>query len=511
MSLVHQSATQLREQLRSGAVSSLEVCRAFLDQIEAHDESVRAFLRVDRQSVERRATAVDQRRRQGASLGPLAGIPIAVKDLLCTQGVATTCASRMLENFIPPYNATVIDKLAAADAVIIGKTNMDEFAMGGSTENSTFQKTCNPWNMAHVPGGSSGGSAACLAASMAPLSIGTDTGGSIRQPASFCGVVGMKPSYGRVSRFGLVAFASSLDQVGPLARTAEDTALLLESIAGYDSRDSTSVNAPVPAYSQSVGKPLANLKLGMVKEHFGDGLDSEVRAAMGTAIDVYRSLGAEVVDVSLPHSPYGIATYYIIAPCEASGNLARYDGVHYGYRTDEAKMLADLEAETREAGGDQAKLDKIDSPLIRMYRRSRSEGFGPEVKRRIMLGTYALSAGYYDAYYLKALKVRRLIKQDYDACFENVDFLIGPVSPTPAFRLGEFDNDPLAMYLSDLCTVTANLAGLPGISIPCGFTSKNLPVGLQLQGRPFDEERLLRAANMYQTATDWHTRKAELS
>jgi aspartyl-tRNA(Asn)/glutamyl-tRNA(Gln) amidotransferase subunit A len=394
----------------------------------------------------------------------------------------------------------------------VGKTNMDEFAMGGSTENSAFQITRNPWDLARIPGGSSGGAAACVAARMAPLSVGSDTGGSIRQPAALCGVTGLKPTYGRVSRYGLVAFASSLDQVGPLAQTAEDAALLLEVLAGYDPKDSTSVDRPVPAYTQSIRQPLEGLRIGLVREHFGEGLDGEVESAVREALEVYRSLGAAVREVSMPHSKYAVATYYIIAPCEASSNLARYDGVHFGFRTDERQMLAELEAERRELErlGAQRRLADLDNPLIRMFRRTRSEGFGPEVKRRIMLGTYALSAGYYDAYYLKALKVRRLIRQDYDRAFGEVDLIAGPVAPTPAYPIGEKINDPLAMYLFDLYTVSTNLAGLPGISIPCGFSSQGLPIGLQLQAPPFEEERLLRAAHMFQQATDWHTPRPEM-
>ena len=506
MSLLSHSVEQLRQQLDRGEITSVEVCTDYLEQIRQHDQAVGAFLRVDRHAVLEAASAIDARRRQGQPLGPLAGLPVAVKDLLCTRGEPTTCASKMLKEFVPPYDATVIEKLRAAGAVLIGKTNMDEFAMGGSTENSALGRTRNPWNLDRVPGGSSGGAAACVAASMAPLSIGSDTGGSIRQPASFCGVVGLKPTYGRVSRFGLVAFASSLDQIGPLASSVEDVALLLEVIAGHDPRDSTSVNRPTPAYSQSVTKPLANLKLGLPREYLGDGVDTEVEAAVREACEVYTSLGAKIVDCSLPHSQYGIATYYIIAPSEASSNLSRYDSVHYGYRTDERTMLNELKAEHKSASNP----DDVDTALVRMYRRSRSEGFGPEVKRRIMLGTYALSAGYYDAYYLKALKVRRLIRQDYDEVFAKVDFVIGPVAPTPAFRAGEKTDDPLSMYLADLFTVAANLAGIPGISIPCGFTSDGLPIGLQLQAKPFGEERLLQAAYMFQSQTDWHTRRPPL-
>jgi aspartyl-tRNA(Asn)/glutamyl-tRNA(Gln) amidotransferase subunit A len=511
MSIHELTATELIGRLQSGEVTSLEVVRAFLDRIEQHDGRLHAFLRVDRDGALAQAEQIDRRRRSGESTGRLAGVPVAVKDVICTQGQPTTCGSKMLEHFVPPYDATVIRRLQQADAVLIGKTNMDEFAMGGTTENSAFATTRNPWDLQRVPGGSSGGAAACVASSMVPLSVGSDTGGSIRQPASFCGVSGMKPTYGRVSRYGLIAFASSLDQIGPLARTAEDLALLLEVLAGHDPLDSTSTAVPVPEYSAMVARPLEGLTLGVVREHFGEGLDGEVEGAVRQALRVYQSLGARLKDVSLPHSRYAIATYYIIAPCEASSNLARYDGVHYGYRTDEAAMLAELAAEQREltARGDSAGLDDLDSPLVRMYRRTRSEGFGAEVKRRIMLGTYALSHGYYDAYYLKALKVRRLIRNDLDAAFREVDLIAGPVAPTPAYLLGEKTEDPLAMYLGDLYTVGANLAGIAAMSLPCGFTAGGLPIGLQLQGPPLHEERLLRAARMYQAATDWHQRRPE--
>jgi aspartyl-tRNA(Asn)/glutamyl-tRNA(Gln) amidotransferase subunit A len=507
MSLVRSTARELLSLLKAGQTTSVEITRAYLDQIERHDGRVGAFLRVDPQAALDHAAQIDRRRQQGDTLGALAGLPVAIKDVLCTQGEVTTCGSRMLERFVPPYDATVIARLKAADAVLIGKTNMDEFAMGGSTENSAFQKTGNPWDVTRIPGGSSGGAAACVAADMAPLSIGTDTGGSIRQPAGLCGVTGMKPTYGRISRYGLVAFASSLDQVGPLARTAEDTALLMEVLAGHDPLDSTSVDRPVPPYSQTVTQPLKGLRLGLVREHFAAGLDAEVEAAIREAVRVYQSLGATVVDVSMPHGKYGVATYYVIAPCEASSNLARFDGVHYGYRTDEAAMNADLAAERQAAAGDEARLEAMDNALVRMYRRSRAEGFGAEVKRRIMLGTYALSAGYYDAYYLKALKVRRLIRQDYDQVFQKADLIIGPVSSTPAFKIGEKAGDPLAMYLIDLYTVSANLAGVGGICLPCGFSGGGLPIGLQLQAPPFEEERMLRAAHMFQTATDWPARR----
>ena len=512
MSLIELSATELLQQLSRGDVSSRQVTRAFLDAIESRDGAVRAFLRVDADAVLARAEAIDERRAKGDRIGPLGGLPVAVKDVLCTQGEVTSCASKMLENFRPPYDATVIARLRSADAVILGKTNMDEFAMGGSTENSAFHPTHNPWDLQRIPGGSSGGAAAAVAAGMAPLSIGSDTGGSIRQPAGLCGVTGMKPTYGRVSRYGLIAFASSLDQIGPLARTAQDAALLLEVISGHDPLDSTSVDREVPSYSQSVTRPLENLRLGVVREHFGEGLDADVNASVREAIEVYRSLGATIEEISLPHAKYAVATYYIIAPSEASSNLARYDGVHYGHRTDQRAMMRQLEAERSalEKAGDEAALAQLDSPLVRMFRRTRAEGFGDEVKRRIMLGTYALSAGYYDAYYLKALKVRRLIRQDYDAAFEQVDFIIGPVAPKPAGKIGEFQDDPLSLYLLDVYTVSANLAGTAGISIPCGLSGAGLPIGLQLQSPPFEEERLLRAAHMYQAATDWHQRRPEL-
>ena len=512
MTLTQRSAIDLLGDLQARKLSSVELVNAYAERICARDGDINAYLHLDIDAALSRAKEIDDRRAAGKPVGKLGGLPVAIKDVLCTQGVKTTCASKILENFVPPYDATVIEKLKAADAVLIGKTNMDEFAMGGSTENSAYFKTANPWDTSRVPGGSSGGSAAALAAGMCALSIGTDTGGSIRQPAAFCGVTGLKPTYGRVSRYGLVAFASSLDQIGPFGHTAEDCALLLETIAGHDPRDSTSANIPVPEYTKSLSQPLQGLKLGLVREHFGKGLDPDIEAAVREAVKVYQSLGATVKDLSLPHSKYGIATYYIIAPSEASSNLARYDGVHYGYRTDEKAMLAELAADQKklEGAGDQKRLKDLDTPLIRLYRKTRAEGFGPEVKRRIMLGTYTLSAGYYDAYYLKALKVRRLIRGDYDKAFADVDFIIGPTTPNPAFKLGEKTDDPLSMYLEDLYTVTINLAGIGGMSIPCGLTKSSLPIGLQLQCRPFDEERMLQAAAMFQRATDWHTKQPKL-
>jgi aspartyl-tRNA(Asn)/glutamyl-tRNA(Gln) amidotransferase subunit A len=507
MSLLDQSASTLRERLQAQEVSAVGLTQACIERIEAHDRQVGAFLRFDARQALDEAERIDRRRARGEPLGLLAGLPVAVKDNLCQAGRITSCASRMLAGFRPPYDATVIEKLRAADAVLIGTTNMDEFAMGGSTETSAFGLTRNPWDLDRTPGGSSGGSAACVAARMVPLSVGSDTGGSIRQPAALCGVTGLKPTYGRVSRYGLVAFASSLDQIGPFARSAEDAALLLQVLAGHDPRDSTSLDCPVAAYHQSVNRPLDKLRVGIVCEHFAEGLDNEISTAIRDAVAVYKSLGAEVVELSLPHSKYAVATYYVIAPCEASSNLARYDGVHYGYRTNEEAMLRELGEDRRNAaasGG--AALDGVDSPLVRMYRKSRAEAFGSEVKRRIMLGTYALSAGYYDAYYLKALKVRRLIRQDFDRAFVKVDLIAGPVTPEPAFKIGELADDPLAMYLVDLYTVSANLCGIPGISVPCGFTQSGLPIGLQLLAPPLEEERLLRGASMFQAATKWHER-----
>jgi len=484
--MIQHTATELSQLLAHGETTSEAVTADFLSAIKQRDGKIRAFLHVDESAALDQARAVDAKRKRGESLHPLAGIPVAIKDVLCVEGRPTTCGSKILQNFVPPYDAHVITKLKQADAVLIGKTNMDEFAMGSSTENSAYQITRNPWDLERIPGGSSGGSAAAVAAGEAPLALGSDTGGSIRQPASLCGIVGLKPTYGRVSRFGLVAFASSLDQIGPFGHDVADAALLLETIAGHDSRDSTSVNRPVPEFSKTVDLPIQPLAIGVAKEHFGEGLDPEVEASVRAALKVYQSLGGTIKEISLPHSPSAVAVYYLVANAEASSNLARYDGVHYGHR---AKTFANL---------------------IDMYAQTRGEGFGQEVKRRIMLGTYALSSGYKYAYYLKALKVRRLIKEDFDKAFAECDVIIGPTSPTAAFKIGEKTDNPLAMYLSDIYTISGNLAGIPGISIPCGFTKTNLPIGLQILAPPFEEEKLLRVARMHEKATDWHMRRAKL-
>lgn len=475
---------ELHRQLRDGSLTSRAATKSFLDRIGQQDGQIKAFLHVDAEAALQQAEIVDAKRKSGQSVGVLAGLPVAVKDVICETGKPCTCGSRMLKNFQPPYDAHVIERLKAADPVILGRTNMDEFAMGSSSENSAFQITRNPWDESRSPGGSSSGSAAAVGAGMAPVALGSDTGGSIRQPASFCGVVGLKPTYGRVSRYGLVAFASSLDQIGPFADDVYGAALLLSAVSGHDHRDSTSVNRPVPDYLVSLNEPLAGLRIGIADEHFAEGLDPEVERTVKTAIDVYRSLGATIHPVRLPHTKYAVATYYLIAPSEASSNLSRYDGIHYGHRSDDTVNLVDL------------------------YAASRGEAFGPEVKRRIMIGTFALSAGYADKYYVKALKVRRLIRKDFDEAFSQVDVIAGPVAPTPAFKIGELSNDPLAMYLSDVYTLSANLAGIPGMSIPCGFSANDLPIGLQLLAPPFEEERLLRAARMFESNTEWHKRRA---
>jgi aspartyl-tRNA(Asn)/glutamyl-tRNA(Gln) amidotransferase subunit A len=481
--LSHDTLLAARDAIRSRKISSVELTRQALDRIDRIEPKILAFNSVLPERAMQQARDADAGKRPGA----LCGVPIALKDNLCTSFGLTTCSSKMLANFKSPYDATVVRMLEAAGAVIVGKTNLDEFAMGSSTENSAFKTTRNPWDTTRVPGGSSGGSAAALAAGMCCASIGSDTGGSIRQPASLCGVVGLKPTYGRVSRYGLVAFASSLDQIGPFGWNVSDAALLMNVISGRDVRDSTSVDLAVPDYLAQIDQPLKGVRLGIAKEYqLAAGMDPQVKAAIDAATKKYQDLGAQLVDVSLPHTEYGIAAYYVIAPCEASSNLARYDGVHFGHRT--ADPVKDI---------------------IELFSKSRAEGFGEEVQRRIMIGTYALSSGYYDAFYLRALKIRALIKRDFDQAFEKCDAILCPTSPTPAFKAGEKTGDPLQMYLCDVFTVTCNIAGIPGISLPCGFTTgdKPLPIGLQLLGPTFGEEKLLRIARMYEQATDWHTRR----
>ncbi|MFO0959951.1 MAG: Asp-tRNA(Asn)/Glu-tRNA(Gln) amidotransferase subunit GatA [Isosphaeraceae bacterium] len=486
------TASELRTQLADGKLTAVEVSQAYLDRARALNR-LNAYVHLQDDEVLGQAREVDRKRKAGEPLGPLAGVPVAIKDVLCVEGQPTTCGSRMLKDFRPPYDATVIRKLKEAGAVLFGKTNMDEFAMGSSTENSAYGPSLNPWDESRTPGGSSGGSAAVVAADLAPLALGSDTGGSIRQPAALCGIVGLKPTYGRVSRYGLIAFASSLDQIGPFAHNLADAALLMEAIAGPDPHDATCVNTPVPNYSATLDTPPEKLRVGIVKEFLGEGLDPEVAAAVEEAIRIYEKAGATIEEVSLPHSKYGAPAYYIVAPAECSSNLARYDGTIFGHRA------ADWTPRTEE--------EKKLSPLVLMMMASRAEGFGAEVKRRIMLGTFALSAGYADQYYNQALKVRRKIRNDFDAAFARVDVLIGPTSPTPAFKLGEKTADPLAMYLSDIYTITTNLAGIPGISIPCGLSKTGLPIGLQLLGPAFGEEGLFRAARVFERATDWHEKR----
>ena len=475
------SISRLAPLLARGEVSPVEVTEQLLDRIRRRNGELNAYLTVDETGARAQARDAEVRLSRKEAT-PLTGIPLALKDVLVTRGLRTTCASKILENFIPPYDATVCERLRQAGAVFLGKANMDEFAMGSSTENSAFGPTHNPWHREHIPGGSSGGSAAAVAADLCIGSLGSDTGGSIRQPASHCGVVGLKPTYGRVSRYGLVAYASSLDQIGPLTKEVRDAALLLQAIAGFDAKDSTSVPTPVPDYLEVLGREIRGLKVGVPREYFGHGLDKEVEAAVKAALKTLASLGAELVEVSLPHTEYAVATYYVVAVAEASSNLARYDGVKYGLR-----------AEGRN--------------LLEMYANTRTQGFGAEVRRRIMLGTYALSAGYYEAYYQKALQVRALIRRDLEAAFEQCALVAAPVAPTPAFRLGEKVDDPLTMYLSDIFTISANLAGIPGISVPCGFSSLGLPIGLQLLGPPFGEAVLLQTAYAFEQATDFHRRK----
>jgi aspartyl-tRNA(Asn)/glutamyl-tRNA(Gln) amidotransferase subunit A len=459
----------------------MELTRAVLGRIEAIDGRLRAYLHTLPGPALESAAAADRRRAQGEDL-PLLGIPLAIKDVLCTQGAETTCGSRILKGFIPPFDATAVARLRQAGMVLLGKTNLDEFAMGSSTENSGYFTTHNPWDLERVPGGSSGGSAAAVAADECLGALGTDTGGSVRQPAGFCGVAGLKPTYGRVSRYGLVAFASSFDQAGPLGKDVTDCALLLGVIAGHDPQDATSADLPVPDYAAALQPDVRGMRLGVPQEYFIEGMQPEVERAVREALEVYRGLGAEVVEVSMPHTEYALPVYYLLAPAEASANLARYDGVKYGYSAPQPADIWDT------------------------YKRTREQGFGPEVKRRIMLGTYALSAGYYDAYYLKAQKVRTLIKQDFDRAYERCDALIVPTAPTTAFRIGEKADDPLQMYLSDIFTLSVNLAGVCGISIPCGLAG-GLPVGMQVLGNAYDEATILRVAYAYEQATDWHLRK----
>ncbi|WP_442487012.1 Asp-tRNA(Asn)/Glu-tRNA(Gln) amidotransferase subunit GatA [Halomonas litopenaei] len=476
--------TEISQALDAGEISSRELTQDLLGRIDRLDGTLNSFVSVTADQALEAAEAADQARARGEA-GRLTGVPLALKDIFCTKGVKTSCGSKMLDNFVAPYDATVVEKLKAAGTVSLGKTNMDEFAMGSSNESSFYGPAKNPWDLDAVPGGSSGGSAAAVAAGLVPAALGTDTGGSIRQPAAFCGITGLKPTYGRVSRYGMIAYASSLDQGGPMARSAEDCAHLLNVIAGHDVRDSTSVARGVPDYTEELSAPLSGLKIGLPKEYFGDGLDASVNQAIGEAIKVYESLGASVREVSLPHTAYAIPAYYVIAPAEASSNLSRYDGVRFGHRCDNPEDLIDL------------------------YKRSRAEGFGEEVKRRILIGTHTLSEGFFDAYYTKAQQVRRLIRQDFLDAFEEVDVLMGPAAPTPAFDLGA-QKDPVSMYLQDIYTIAVNLAGIPGISVPAGFAGKR-PVGLQILGTHFAETRLLNVAHQFQQATDWHLKRPEMT
>ncbi|NET04348.1 MAG: Asp-tRNA(Asn)/Glu-tRNA(Gln) amidotransferase subunit GatA [Merismopedia sp. SIO2A8] len=482
------SIRQLHQQLISKERSAVEIAQEALNRIQQLEPKVHSFLYTTSEQALEQARQVDAKIAAGEEIGLLAGIPIGIKDNLCTKGIATTCASHILENFVPPYESTVTQKLKDAEAVMVGKTNLDEFAMGSSTESSAYQVTCNPWDLSRVPGGSSGGSAAAVAARECPVALGSDTGGSIRQPASFCGVIGMKPTYGLVSRYGLVAFASSLDQIGPIATNVEDAAILLGAIAGHDPSDATSLKVDIPDYTKLLQPELKpkSIKIGVIKETFGEGIDPVVVEKVRQAIEQLQNLGAEVQEISCPRFRYGLPTYYIIAPSEASANLARYDGVRYG------KRVADADN------------------ILSMYTKTRAAGFGAEVKRRIMLGTYALSAGYYDAYYLKAQKVRTLIKQDFENAFEKVDVLVSPTAPTTAFKAGEKTQDPLSMYLGDLMTIPVNLAGLPGINVPCGYDDQGLPIGMQLIGNVLREDQLFQVAYAYEQSTPWHLSKPPL-
>ncbi len=487
MKLYKHTIRELHQKLRDGEATSRQITASVLSRIDEVEPVLHSYIHVMREEAFAQADAIDEQLRKGdIEFTYLTGIPIAIKDVICAKGIPTTCGSKILGNFIPSYNATVINKLKQQHPVILGKTNMDEFAMGSSTENSAFGATRNPWDIERVPGGSSGGSASAVAAGEAIAALGTDTGGSIRQPAAFCSVTGLKPTYGRISRYGLVAYASSLDQIGPIAKDVFDAAILLEAISGHDPRDSTSVDIPVPEYTKTLIPNLQGLTIGIPKEFFAEGIHPEIEHAVRNAITVLEQLGATCRDVSLPNTEYGVATYYIIAPSEASSNLARYDGVKYGYRS------------------------KTYSDLMDMYTKTRTEGFGPEVIRRIMLGTYALSSGYYDAYYLKAQKVRTLVRQDYEKVFQDVDVLAAPITPTPPFKIGEMLDDPLTMYLEDVYTIPINLAGVAGISVPCGFTQEGLPVGLQIISGHFQEEKLLRTAYAFQENTNFHKIQPEI-
>jgi aspartyl-tRNA(Asn)/glutamyl-tRNA(Gln) amidotransferase subunit A len=486
MELYELTLKQAADLLGKKEITSKELTRSVLERIGAVEDSIGAYITLCEDRAMSEADIADRRIAEKTAL-PLTGIPIAIKDLICTKGLLTTCASKILENFIPPYDASVVEKLQSAGAVIVGKTNMDEFAMGSTTEHSGFKVARNPWDTGRIPGGSSGGAAAAVSAGMCTAALGSDTGGSIRQPASHCSVVGLKPTYGRVSRYGLVAYASSLDQIGPITRTVEDTAILLNCIAGYDPRDSTSVPRDVPDYTQALKDGLNNVTVGIPKEYFEtEGVDPSVLEAINRAVDIIQDLGANIVEVSLPHSKYVVAAYYVIAPCEASSNLARYDGVKYGFR------------------------DKQSNELMAMYRNTRSKGFGQEVQRRIIIGTYCLSAGYYDAYYGKASQVRTLIMEDFKNAFKTCQVLLAPTAPTPAIALGETVEDPLTMYLSDIFTLSANLSGIPGISIPCGFSPQGLPIGLQLLGNHFGESDILRVAYHFEKTTDYHKKRPEI-
>lgn len=486
MEIYYCTAHELRDMFIKKQISVKEVVKAYLDRIGEVEPKVEAYLTVCENEALETAEEVQKGYDSGEDMPALAGIPMGIKDNICTKGILTTCGSKMLYNFVPPYDATVVRRLKEQKAILLGKLNLDEFAMGSSNENSYFKKTKNPWDLERVPGGSSGGSAAAVAAGEAVFALGSDTGGSIRLPAAFCGVVGMKPTYGTVSRFGLIAFASSLDQIGPLTRDVTDCAMVMNAITGHDPYDSTSANISYPDYTKALVNDVKGLKIGLPKEYFGEGINPEVRNGVEKAVELLRQLGAEYEEFSLPIAEYALPAYYLISSAEASSNLARYDGIKYGYRAEKYSDLIDL------------------------YKQSRSEGFGPEVKRRIMIGTYALSAGYYDAYYKKALQVRTLIKQAFDKAFEKYDVIITPVSPTTAFKLGEKTDNPLEMYLSDICTVSVNIAGLPGMVILCGFDSKGLPIGFQLIGKPFDESTLIRVAYTFEQNTDYHRRKPKL-